>query len=120
MGLPSTFDHQLVDEQPVSRGIPGRKLQKLEDLGELERVTTTHYILLIIFLRRLSLRGLRRDPGALLRAEDQFREGSECASSTRAAMAPRDADVEDDDKNPLPLDEDDIALLKTYVRCFEP
>ena len=26
------------------------------------------------------------------------------------------ADIEDDSKNPPPLDEDDIALLKTYVR----
>lgn len=35
-------------------------------------------------------------------------------------MAPA-ADIEDeikDDKNPPPLDEDDIALLKTYVRTF--
>lgn len=42
-------------------------------------------------------------------------------------MAPAAADIEDeikDEKNPPPLDEDDIALLKTYVlflpRIFNP
>lgn len=29
-------------------------------------------------------------------------------------------DIITDDKNPKPLDEDDIALLKTYVIIFQP
>lgn len=32
-------------------------------------------------------------------------------------MAPEPEDEIKDEKNPRPLDEDDIALLKTYVSC---
>lgn len=35
-------------------------------------------------------------------------------------MAPDPEDAIKDEKNPPPLDEDDIALLKTYVLFFSP
>lgn len=35
-------------------------------------------------------------------------------------MAPEPEDDFKDEKNPIPLDEDDIALLKTYVRFSSP
>jgi len=43
-------------------------------------------------------------------------QGISAAWSLPSAMAPAaKPEIEDDDKNPPALDEDDIALLKTYV-----